>query len=146
MHARRRRGAEWPSGDDWDLDHPFERLLIDTAVAPNADAVAWINPRLEAGEVRKVMTGIPGKTGVVYTLDRETAARGVSLVYVTHQRGYRRRSPRGHHETVPLGEQAGSRQLRAAIARSGAVQPRGSPPDARIGLGWRPRRDAGTRR
>ena len=32
----------------------------------------WINPRLEPGEVRKVTTGIPGKTGVVYTLDRET--------------------------------------------------------------------------
>ncbi len=58
--------------DDWDLDHPFERLLVDTAVAPDADAVAWINPRLRPGEVRKVMTGIPGKTGVVYTLDRET--------------------------------------------------------------------------
>ena len=34
--------------------------------------MSWINPRLVRGEVRKVMTGIPGKTGVVYTLDRET--------------------------------------------------------------------------
>ena len=58
--------------DDWDLDHPFERLLVDTAVAPDPDAVAWINPRLRPGEERRVMTGIPGKTGVVYTLDRET--------------------------------------------------------------------------
>ena len=58
--------------DHWDLDHPFERLLLDTAVSPNPNAVSWINPRLEPGEVRKVMTGIPGKTGVVYTLDRET--------------------------------------------------------------------------
>ena len=58
--------------DDWDLDHPFERLLVDTAVAPDPDAVAWINPRLQPGEERRVMTGIPGKTGVVYTLDRET--------------------------------------------------------------------------
>ena len=58
--------------DHWDLDHPFERLLIDTAVAPNPDAVSWINPRLQPGEMRKVLTGIPGKTGVVYTLDRET--------------------------------------------------------------------------
>ena len=58
--------------DHWDLDHPFERLLLDTAVAPNPDAVSWINPRIRPGEVRKVMTGIPGKTGVVYTLDRET--------------------------------------------------------------------------
>ena len=58
--------------DHWDLDHPFERLLVDTAVAPDPAAVSWINPRLRPGDVRKVVTGIPGKTGVVYTLDRET--------------------------------------------------------------------------
>ena len=58
--------------DSWDLDHPFERILVDTAVAPDASAVTWINPRVQPGEVRKVVTGIPGKTGVVYTLDRET--------------------------------------------------------------------------
>ena len=58
--------------DHWDLDHPFERLLVDTAVTPSAAAVSWINPRLRPGERRKVVTGIPGKTGVVYTLDRAT--------------------------------------------------------------------------
>ena len=58
--------------DHWDLDHPFERLLVDTAVAPDPEAVSWINPRLQQGEERKVITGIPGKTGIVYTLDRET--------------------------------------------------------------------------
>ena len=58
--------------DHWDLDHPFERMLLDTAVAPDPEAVSWINPRLRPGEVRRVMTGVPGKTGVVYTLDRET--------------------------------------------------------------------------
>jgi alcohol dehydrogenase (cytochrome c) len=58
--------------DHWDLDHPFERLLVETAVAPDSDAVAWINPRLRRGERRKVVTGIPGKTGIVYTLDRAT--------------------------------------------------------------------------
>ena len=58
--------------DHWDLDHPFERLLVDTAVAPNVAAVSWINPRLRPGERRQVITGIPGKTGVVYTLDRAT--------------------------------------------------------------------------
>jgi len=58
--------------DHWDLDHPFERLLVDTAVAPSRDDVPWINPRLKSGERRRVITGIPGKTGVVYTLDRET--------------------------------------------------------------------------
>ena len=58
--------------DHWDLDHPFERMLVDTIVAPTTATVSWINPRLRAGETRKVVTGIPGKTGVVYTLDRET--------------------------------------------------------------------------
>ena len=58
--------------DHWDLDHPFERLLVDTVVAPDPASVSWINPRLRAGEERKVVTGIPGKTGVVYTLDRAT--------------------------------------------------------------------------
>ncbi|HEX6997883.1 MAG TPA: PQQ-binding-like beta-propeller repeat protein [Gammaproteobacteria bacterium] len=58
--------------DHWDLDHPFERLLLEVEVAPDPDAVAWINPRVRPGEVRKVITGIPGKTGLVYTLDRET--------------------------------------------------------------------------
>ena len=58
--------------DHWDLDHPFERMIVDTAVAPNARDVAWINPRVKPGEKRKVLTGIPGKTGVVYTLDRQT--------------------------------------------------------------------------
>ena len=58
--------------DHWDLDHPFERMLVDTAITPDASEVSWINPRLEPGEMRKVVTGIPGKTGIVYTLDRET--------------------------------------------------------------------------
>jgi alcohol dehydrogenase (cytochrome c) len=58
--------------DHWDLDHPFERILVDTAVAPSARDVLWINPKIKAGERRKVITGIPGKTGVVYTLDRKT--------------------------------------------------------------------------
>ena len=58
--------------DHWDLDHPYERLLVDTVVAPDPSAVSWINPRLQPGERRKVITGIPGKTGIVYTLDRET--------------------------------------------------------------------------
>jgi alcohol dehydrogenase (cytochrome c) len=55
--------------DHWDLDHPFERLLVDTPVAPDAGAVRWVSPRIRAGERRRVMTGIPGKTGIVYTID-----------------------------------------------------------------------------
>ena len=58
--------------DHWDLDHPFERYLIDSAVAPDPAEVSWINPDIKPGEMRKIVTGIPGKTGVIYTLDRET--------------------------------------------------------------------------
>jgi alcohol dehydrogenase (cytochrome c) len=58
--------------DHWDLDHPYERLVVETAVAPDAAAVPWRNPRLRSGERRKVITGIPGKTGVMYTLDART--------------------------------------------------------------------------
>jgi alcohol dehydrogenase (cytochrome c) len=58
--------------DHWDLDHPFERLLLETAVAPDPKQVAWINPKIKPGERRRVITGIPGKTGIVYTLDRQT--------------------------------------------------------------------------
>jgi PQQ-dependent dehydrogenase (methanol/ethanol family) len=58
--------------DHWDLDHPFERILVDTAVAPDPASVQWINPKIRRGERRKVLTGIPGKTGIVYTLDRVT--------------------------------------------------------------------------
>jgi alcohol dehydrogenase (cytochrome c) len=57
--------------DHWDLDHPFERILVDTAVAPDPAAVAWINPRVRPGSTHKVLTGVPGKTGVFYTVDRE---------------------------------------------------------------------------
>ena len=58
--------------DHWDFDHTFDRILVDTEVAPAAAQVSWINPSVKASEVRKVLTGIPGKTGIVYTLDRKT--------------------------------------------------------------------------
>lgn len=58
--------------DHWDFDHPFERILVDTEVAPDKQAVAWISPDIRAGQSYKVITGIPGKTGIIYTLDRRT--------------------------------------------------------------------------
>jgi PQQ-dependent dehydrogenase (methanol/ethanol family) len=58
--------------DHWDIDHTYERILLDTVVAPDRKQVAWINPKLKPGENRQVITGIPGKTGIVYTLDRKT--------------------------------------------------------------------------
>ena len=58
--------------DHWDLDHPFERILLDTAVTPDPAEVALDQPAHPAGRGAEVMTGVPGKTGLVYTLDRET--------------------------------------------------------------------------
>ncbi len=58
--------------DQWDFDHTFARILVKTRVAPDPKQVAWINPKLKPGELRNVVTGIPGKTGIVYTLDRRT--------------------------------------------------------------------------
>ena len=58
--------------DNWDLDHVFERMIVETEVSPNPASVPWINPALRPGERRKVITGIPGKTGLVWTLDAAT--------------------------------------------------------------------------
>ena len=60
--------------DHWDLDHPFPRMLIDEEVAPDSSEVTWINPNIRTGARYRVLTGVPGKTGVVYTLDRSTGA------------------------------------------------------------------------
>ena len=59
-------------GDNWDLDHPFERILVETEVAPDPRAVEWINESIRSGERRKVVTGIPGKPGIGWTLDAKT--------------------------------------------------------------------------
>jgi len=63
---------QYMRNEQWDLDHPFARMIVETEVSPNADEVEWIAPDLTAGETRKVITGIPGKTGIVWTLDAET--------------------------------------------------------------------------
>jgi len=59
-------------GDEWDQDHPFERIIVETEVAPRGDAVDWLNPDVRPGSRRKVITGIPGKPGIVWTLDAAT--------------------------------------------------------------------------
>ncbi len=58
--------------DNWDLDHVFERMIVETEVSPNPASVPWINPAIRPGERRKVITGIPGKTGLIWTLDAAT--------------------------------------------------------------------------
>ncbi|MEZ5492796.1 MAG: PQQ-binding-like beta-propeller repeat protein [Gammaproteobacteria bacterium] len=59
-------------GGNWDLDHPFGRLVVESEVTPNAEAVSWINPNIESSARRKVITGVPGKTGIIWTLDAAT--------------------------------------------------------------------------
>jgi alcohol dehydrogenase (cytochrome c) len=56
--------------DHWDFDHTFTRILVDSEQAPDPKEVAWINPRIDPHKTYRVLTGIPGKTGIVYTLDR----------------------------------------------------------------------------
>ena len=91
--------------DHWDLDHPFERILIDTAVAPDPAAVAWINPRVRSGQTHKVITGVPGKTGLVYTIDRETG----QFLWARADRRAERHRVREH------GVRRGRRQRREAV-------------------------------
>ena len=38
--------------DSWDLDHPFERLIVDTSLTPDPQSVKWINPSLHQGETK----------------------------------------------------------------------------------------------
>ena len=59
-------------GGNWDLDHPFERIIVESEVIPDADSVDWINPNIVSNESRKLITGVPGKTGIVWTLDAAT--------------------------------------------------------------------------
>ena len=58
--------------DNWDLDHVFERMIVETEVSPNPAEVPWISPDLQPGTRRKVITGVPGKTGLIWTLDATT--------------------------------------------------------------------------
>lgn len=58
--------------DNWDLDHPFERLIVETEINPDAAAASWVNPDIASNARRKVITGVPGKTGIVWTLDAAT--------------------------------------------------------------------------
>ena len=56
--------------DNWDFDHPFERMTIDTQVAPDPSEVPWISPNVVPGQTYRTLTNIPGKTGIIYSLDR----------------------------------------------------------------------------
>ena len=53
------------------MDHPFERIIVESEVIPDADSVDWINPNIVSNE-SQLITGVPGKTGIVWTLDAAT--------------------------------------------------------------------------
>lgn len=55
-----------------DMDHAFERMIVSTAVSPSSGDVPWISPKIKSGERRKVVTGIFGKPGLVWSLDAKT--------------------------------------------------------------------------
>ena len=59
--------------DHWDLDHPVRAPARRHGRARRIRARCRGSTRgCKPGERRKVITGIPGKTGIVYTLDRQT--------------------------------------------------------------------------
>ena len=58
-------------GDDWDQDLTNERILFSTPINPDPEHVKWINPNIEPGEVRDVITAI-GEPGGLWVLDRGT--------------------------------------------------------------------------
>jgi alcohol dehydrogenase (cytochrome c) len=58
-------------GDDADLDHTHERTLVRTALRPDPAFVKWINPAIDAGEVRDVAVTLP-EGGGIFLNDRDT--------------------------------------------------------------------------
>jgi alcohol dehydrogenase (cytochrome c) len=58
-------------GDDWDLDHVQERILVRSRVEPDPKAVKWINPAIVRGQERDLVVTV-SEAGGVWVLDRET--------------------------------------------------------------------------
>ena len=58
-------------GDDWDQDVTNERILLSTPFNPDPEHVKWINPNVERGEVRDVVTAI-GEPGGLWMIDRDS--------------------------------------------------------------------------
>ena len=58
--------------DNWDMDHPFNRILVDLPLHPDPKELMSLNPAVKEGETRALLTGSPGKTGIIWTLDRKT--------------------------------------------------------------------------
>lgn len=59
------------SGDDWDMDINHEKILLSVPLDPNPEAVKWINPNIEPGEMRDIVV-TSGEGGGVWVNDRAT--------------------------------------------------------------------------
>lgn len=58
--------------DDWDLDAPFERVLVNSEVAPAAKEVMYMADGVKAGTKYDVIVSVPSKNGVAFVLDRDS--------------------------------------------------------------------------
>lgn len=58
--------------DDWDLDSPFERVLVNSEIAPKAEDVKFLSKDVKAGKKYDVIVTVPGKYGTAFVLDRDT--------------------------------------------------------------------------
>lgn len=63
---------QYTPNDNWDLDAVFDRFVVETELNPDPEHVKWISPNFTPGEKRKVLTGAPDKTGMIYTIDAAT--------------------------------------------------------------------------
>jgi len=58
--------------DDWDLDSPFERVLVNSEIAPKAADVKFLAKDVKPGQKYDVIVTVPGKYGTTFVLDRDT--------------------------------------------------------------------------
>lgn len=58
--------------DDWDLDSPFERVLVESEIAPAKDQVSYMSKNVKPGQKYDVVVSVPGKYGTVFVLDRDS--------------------------------------------------------------------------
>ena len=64
--------------DNWDLDHVYERILVDGEVRPDGNSVWKANPNVEPGSSRKLLTGIQGnEIPILLFQERSTSRRSM---------------------------------------------------------------------
>lgn len=58
--------------DDWDLDSVFERVLVESEIAPEAKEVRYMSAKVKPGKKYDVIVTVPGKYGTAFVLDRDS--------------------------------------------------------------------------